>query len=91
MQIEHLKSEMASKEAAHRQLKQEYADYRTGQDGREAEYQAKTLEMAAKEAEIAALKARMGGLADEKYRLEIFADKLACLAADNKAKVDRFS
>ena len=47
--------------------------------------------MAAKEAEIAAQKARMGGLADEKYRLEIFADKLACLAADNKAKVDRLT
>jgi len=47
--------------------------------------------MAFKDAEIAALNARMGGLMDEKYRLEIFADKLACLAADNRAKVDSLS
>ena len=47
--------------------------------------------MAATEAEVAGLHARIGDLVDDKYRLEIFADKLACLAADNRAKVDRFS
>lgn len=79
------------KEAAYRQLKQEYAGYRSSQAESEAEYQAKTLKVVAMEAEIAALQARVEGLTDEKYRLEIFADKLACLAADNRAKVDRLS
>jgi hypothetical protein len=47
--------------------------------------------MATKEAEIVALNARMESLTDKNLRLEIFADKLACLAADNRAKVDRLS